>query len=165
MLTADTLYLDFESKIHGYISRRLDDHESIRDLTAQTFYKATEALSTGKGPRVSVSGWLYRIAYNLIIDYYRHRDRCPTSYLDDHHDLCDGLDPALEVEQIERKAMLQRAMRLLSPGQCRVIQMRYLEGYKFAEIADVMGITEGAVKALQHRALVNLRTVMVNHEQ
>lgn len=157
MLAAD-LFVTFEQSIQKYIYRRISDPDITKDLTSHTFCKATEAIAAGKGPRTSVSGWLYRIAHNAIIDYYRQRDRHRSISFENcfHHPVSDH-DPARNVERIELQTKLLRAMHLLTPGQQQVIRMRFLEGYSFAEIAATMEITEGAVKALQHRALTTLR--------
>ncbi len=160
MLTADSLFVTFQSKIHDYIWRRISDPDITNDLASQTFYKATEAIASGKGPRTSVSGWLYRIAHNLVIDYYRQRERHKTACLDDFMSLVGDVDPAHRIESIEMQAQVKRAMQLLTEGQQQVIRMRYIEGYKFGEIADAMGITEGAVKALQHRGIMTLRSLL-----
>lgn len=158
---------EFHGKIQSYIGRRISDPDITNDLTSHTFCKATEAISNGKGPRNSPSGWLYRIAHNAVIDHYRMRDRHRTGSLEDFPNLlCDRSDPAQHVDAMELHSELTVAMRFLTQAQQQVIQLRYIEGYSFAEIAEAMDTTEGAVKALKHRALSTLRIIMSrgNHE-
>ena len=152
---------EFHGKIQSYIGRRISDPDITNDLTSHTFCKATEAITNGKGPRRSPSGWLYRIAHNAVIDHYRMRDRHRTGSLEDFPNLvCDSSDPSQHVETIESRAKLSQAMRCLTPGEQQVIHLRYIEGYSFAEIAEQLDTTEGAVKAMKHRALNTLRTMM-----
>lgn len=162
MLTTEILFNDFHGKIHAYIQRRVTE-EHCEDLTSHTFCKATEAIVNEKGPRKSESGWLYRIAHNAVIDHYRWRDRRATDCLDDYPNVATLKDdPAQRAELIELKARLASALRCLTPAQQQVIQLRYIEGYSFAEIAEAMGITVGAAKALQHRGIVNLKEILSN---
>jgi RNA polymerase sigma-70 factor (ECF subfamily) len=107
-----------------------------------------------------MSGWLYRIAHNAIIDYYRMRDRHATVCLDEIPQVPGNHDPAADYESAELKAKLLCAMQRLTPGQEQVLRMRYFEGCSFHEIAQEMGSSEGAVKAMQHRAIVSLRELM-----
>lgn len=158
---------DFHGKIQSYIGRRVGDLDITNDLTSHTFCKATEAIFNGKGPRKSPSGWLYRIAHNAVIDHYRMRDRQRTGSLENFPNLvCDSADPANHVDAMELRSELMVAMRVLTPGQQQVIQLRYIKGYSFAEIAEEMDTTKGAVKAMKHRALNTLRMLMSrgNHE-
>jgi len=159
-ITPESLFLDFQPAIEKYIYRRTSDPDIAKDLTSQVFHKATEALATGRGPRTSISGWLYRAAHNAVIDHYRARERRRSVCLDDCPDHPSDDDPVAAAVYAERKAHLLHAMQSLTPEQRQVIQMRYLEGYSFAEIAQAMNKTEGAVKALQHRALITLRTLV-----
>lgn len=155
---------DYHGKIQSYIGRRISDPDITNDLTSHTFCKATEAIATGKGPRSSPSGWLYRIAHNAVIDHYRMRDRHRIGSLEDFPNLiCDSSNPAEHAETIERRSQLARAMQCLTPNQRRVIQMRYFEGYSFDEIAEELSATKGAVKAMQHRAINTLR-MYIHHE-
>lgn len=152
---------EFHGKIQNYIGRRISDPDITNDLTSQTFCKATEAIFNGKGPRCSPSGWLYRIAHNAVIDHYRMRERHHTGSLEDFPNLvCSSSDPSQHIETIESRAKLAQAMRCLTPGQQQVIHLRYIEGYSFAEIAERLNTTKGAVKAMQHRALITLRMIL-----
>lgn len=160
-MLAESLFVDFQSQIEGYIRRRTGDPDVINDLTSQTFCKATEAIATGKGPRQSISGWLYRIAHNAIIDYYRKRDRQPILCLDSFpHAIDCSTNPSEHVTTFDLHNDFPLAYRCLTESQQRTIELRFVHGYKFAEIAAEMGISEGAVKALIHRARVTLRERM-----
>lgn len=149
----------YQAKIHDYIYRRTSDRALTEDLTAQTFLKVIEAHRAGKGPRTSESGWVYRIAHNLVIDHYRARDRQKIVDLDDHLPVQSRTPGEIAEIQIDLE-VLDAAMRRLTDDQAQVIQMRFIHGYAFGEIAETMGKTEGAVKALQHRGMETLRVLL-----
>lgn len=143
----------------------MNDWDVAEDLAAQTFLKALEAQRDAKGPTSHLSGWLYRIAHNLVIDYYRERDRHATIDLDEltpfaSHDA----RPDEIAEQHELGWQLERATRRMTDKQLRVFRMRW-EGYRYGEIAQAMESNEGTAKALWRRAVVNVRTLTKNNHE
>jgi RNA polymerase sigma-70 factor (ECF subfamily) len=155
------LYDRYDLKIYTYIYRRIGDQTLAEDLTAQVFLKMLEAIRNRKAWHSSFSGWLYRIAHNLVIDYYRQRDHHIQVSLDD-----EPLLPALDdnpVQTIELKLDVERlraAVAHLTDEQAQVISLRFLEGYSINEVAEMMNKTEGSIKALQYRAVANLRQLL-----
>jgi RNA polymerase sigma-70 factor (ECF subfamily) len=122
-----------------------------------------EAIHGEKSWHSSFSGWLYRIAHNLVIDHYRLRDRQKQISLDEAPMMTDpGINPVRAAEVALEAEHLRSALRRLTDEQAQVISLRFLEGYSFGEIADMMDKTEGAVKALQHRAVATLRQFLVH---
>ncbi|NJN84786.1 MAG: sigma-70 family RNA polymerase sigma factor [Caldilineaceae bacterium] len=159
------LYDLYEMKIYSYVYRRTNDPTLAEDITAQVFLKMLEAIQNDKLWHSSFSGWLYRIAHNLVIDYYRRRDRQRQVSLDDAPVLTDPEHNPVESAELALNAeYLRSAMRRLTDEQSQVLSLRFLEGYSFGEIARMMDKTEGAVKALQHRAFATLRQ-LINYEQ
>lgn len=157
------LYDRYEAKIYSYIYRRTSDQILAEDLTAQVFLKMLEAIHGEKSWHSSFSGWLYRIAHNLVIDHYRLRDRQKQVSLDEAPMMPDpGINPVRAAEIALEAEHLRSALRRLTDEQAQVISLRFLEGYSFGEIADMMDKTEGAVKALQHRAVATLRQFLVH---
>ena len=156
------LYDRYEMKIYSYIYRRTSNQTLAEDLTAQVFLKMLEAIHNDKTWHSSFSGWLYRIAHNLVIDHYRTRDRQKQISIDDAPVMPDPSNSPVRAAEIALDAeYLLSAIRRLTDDQAQVITLRFLEGYSFSEIAGMMGKTEGAVKALQHRAVSTLRQLMV----
>ncbi len=156
------LYDRYELKIYSYIYRRTSDQTLCEDLTAQVFLKMLEAIHNEKAWHSSFSGWLYRIAHNLVIDHYRSRDRQKQISLDEAPNMPDAGNSPLRAAEIQLDTeYLQSAIRRLTDEQAQVISLRFIEGYSFGEIAAMMEKTEGAVKALQHRAVATLRQLLV----
>jgi RNA polymerase sigma-70 factor (ECF subfamily) len=157
------IYDRYEAKIFSYIYRRVGDETQTEDLTAQVFMKMLQAIRDRKGWHSSFSGWLYRIAHNIVIDYYRQRDRRKDIALDDAPDLVSERDnPMLSTELKMAAEQLRFAMRQLTEDQEEVLILRFMEGYSIGEVAVMMNKTEGAIKALQYRAVANLRGLLAH---
>ncbi len=159
------LYDRYEARIFSYIYRRIGDEPLAEDLTAQVFVKMLQAIRDRRAWHSSFSGWLYRIAHNVVIDQYRLRDRHQQIGLDDAPDIANENDnPALSAEIALTSESIRFAMRQLTDEQGEVLSLRFLEGYSIFEVASMMNKTEGAIKALQYRAVATLRNLL-EHEQ
>ncbi len=102
------------------------------------------------------AAWLYRIAGNLVTDYYRARK--PVTTLDEGLQLAaSGTSPEEAALALDDQQAVARAIQTLSPDQQDVVLMRFSGGLKLKEIAQAVGKTEGAVKALMFRALGSLK--------
>ena len=155
------LYDRYEAKIYHYIYRRCGEQVVAEDLTAQVFLKMLESIRDGKSWHSSFSGWLYRIAHNLVIDHYRRRDRQPSVNIDDASPAASDVeDPVATAEMNIDAERLRAAIRCLTEEQAEVVTLRFLEGYSIAEVADMVGRSEGAIKALQYRAVAALRSLL-----
>lgn len=155
------LYDRYESKIYTYIYRRTGEPALAEDLTAQVFLKVLEAVRAGKGWRSSFSGWIFRIAHNAVIDYYRRRDRHNQVSIDDAPVLTATKDnPVTTAESNMDAEQLRSAIGRLTDEQAYVVSLRFLEGYSINEVATMMDKTDGAIKALQYRAVASLRQLL-----
>ena len=160
------LYDRYETKIYGYIYRRTGDQALAEDLTAQVFLKMLESIRDQKAWHSSFSGWLYRIAHNLVVDMYRRKGRHGAVDLEEApQTAADSQNPEETVEQTLDAERLRSAIRRLTEEQAEVVSLRFLEGYSIAEVADMMNRTEGAIKALQYRAVATLRTLLYDQMQ
>jgi RNA polymerase sigma-70 factor (ECF subfamily) len=155
------VYDQYADRIYAYIYRRVGQAEVAEDLTGQVFMRMLEAIRTGQGWRSSFSGWLYRIAHNLVIDYYRHRGRVTLVDIDEAAPVrATHGDPVRSTESLLNREQLRSALFELTEDQAQVITLRFMEERSIAEVADLMNKTEGAIKALQYRAVLALRRVM-----
>jgi RNA polymerase sigma-70 factor (ECF subfamily) len=153
------LYDACVERVYRYIYFRVTDDVVTEDLTSQVFLKAWENLDryqTGSSPFVA---WLYTIARNLVIDFYRtQKSSVP---LDEVTAL-----PAKEqspVEEVELRFSLQAmrdGLQALTDDQQQVLILKYIAGLPNENIAKLMNRREGAVRALQMRALQTLSKYM-----
>lgn len=129
-------------------------------MAAQTFLKALEASRNGKGAHSHLSGWLFRIAHNLVIHYYRDRGRRTYIDIDDLKGFASHEPSPQELaEWRDASEAVERSMDWLTTKQAQAFDLR-LQGNTFAEIAEMAQMTEGAVKANLHRARGNLRIML-----
>ena len=105
------------------------------------------------------SSWLFRIAHNQVVDHFRKRRKERTLPLDEARAVSSA-DPTLLAEQRLRLEQLAVAYEQLTEAQREVISLRLAGGLSVAETAKVMAKSEGAVKVLQHDALVKLRRIL-----
>lgn len=159
-----SLYDLYASRIYSYIYRRTNDPVTAEDLTGQVFLRMIEALRSGKGWRTSFSGWLYRIAHNLVVDLYRKRGQVHFTPIDDTPHIASGDDDPYKVaaSRLDNDVLL-RAINQLTDEQAQVVTLRFLEGYSIAEVAGIMDKTDGAIKALQYRGVASLRRIMSSY--
>ena len=159
-----SLYDLYASRIYSYIYRRTSDPVTAEDITGQVFLRMIEALRSGKGWRTSFSGWLYRIAHNLVVDLYRRRGQVNYTPLDDTPHIASGTDDPYKVAASRLDSdVLLRAINQLTEEQAQVVTLRFLEGYSITEVAGIMDKTDGAIKALQYRGVASLRRIMSSY--
>jgi RNA polymerase sigma-70 factor (ECF subfamily) len=155
------LYDQYSDKIYNYIYHRVGQADVAEDLTGQVFMRMLESIRTGRAWRTSFSGWLYRIAHNLVIDHYRRRGRAAFVDIDDTPLVSPPeADPLRRVETQLNSEHLRKSLRQLTEEQAQVITLRFLDDLSITETATIMNKTEGAIKALQYRAVMALRRVM-----
>ena len=155
------LYERHVGRIYTYIYYRTGNQQDAEDLTARTFHKALDHIKRYNNRGAPFSAWLYRIAHNLVIDYYRRRGRTTQVSLDDMSILQSKSESTENAAERSLAAdHLRMAINQLTEEQAQVITLRFLESMSITEVADNMGKTEGAIKALQYRAVSSLRRIM-----
>jgi RNA polymerase sigma-70 factor (ECF subfamily) len=153
------LYEENFDKIYRYVVLKIGDRAEAEDMTQQVFLNALKSISSYKYRGMPFSSWLFRIAHNQVVDYYRKRKRSATVPLDEN--IIAGFDnPGRATERKMEIEQMTVATRQLTKAQQEVISLRFAGELSVAEVAKVMGRSEGAVKALQHSAIVSLRKIM-----
>ncbi len=148
------LYDRFLPEIVRYLAHRTGDPDTAEDLAQQVFLKAWQAIPRYEARGVPFKAWLYRMAHNQMVDYFRARR--PTSDL-------GGIDPPEEAEAessllaAEMKGALNQALEGLSEDHRQVLVLRFLMEKSAREISEIMGRKEVTVRGLQMRALQALR--------
>ena len=156
------LYDRYFERIYNYAYRLTGNQDEAEDVTAQTFKQAFENIGRFEWRGVSAGAWLYRIAGNVVAG--THRRSRPSAPFEDALEVPNA-DPTPEdvVVKHERYGELMNAVRTLPPTQQQVLVLRFGEGLSYQEIGLAIQRSEGAVKQLIHRALVNLRGTMNTH--
>jgi RNA polymerase sigma-70 factor (ECF subfamily) len=150
------IYDRYSPVLFSYAMRLLNDTALAEDCVAETFARFLKSLQKGQGPRDYLRAYLYRITHNWIVDLYRNNEQ--TSELNET--LQDEEVPEEEAAKRIRQKQIREAIHNLTPDQQKVISLKYLEDWSNEEIAEVLHKPVGAVKAIQHRALVNLQKLL-----
>ena len=153
------LYEEYFDKIYRYVTLRIGDRMEAEDVTQQVFIKVLHSISSFKWKGIPFSAWLFRIARNQVIDYVRKKKRYATVPLDERLAGSD-IGPQLAAERKLDIEGVLAATQQLTDAQREVISLRFTSELSIAEVAKIMGKSEGAVKALQHSAIAALRRVL-----
>ncbi len=157
------LYEQNFDKIYRYISLKVGNNTEAEDMTQQVFIKALQSISSYKWKDVPFSAWLFRIAHNQVIDYYRKQSRQSTTPLYEYMAVTNN-NPEKAIEDKSDIERLLIASKKLTAAQQEVITLRFAGELPIAEVARIMGKTQGAIKALQHSAIAALRKLMTVEE-
>lgn len=159
------LYRRYVQRIYNYIYYRVGHPLEAEDLTARVFYRAFRRLPHYEERGLPFSAYLYRIAHNLVANWHRDNSRRPEIPLEDAWvKPRDGVDPEREVMRLEQQELVLQAVRRLPPERQQLLILKFVEGLSNAEIGQIMGRSEGAIKSLYHRTLIALRQILQEME-
>lgn len=160
------LYERYVDRIFNYIYYRTGSREDAEDLTAQVFHRALKHIVKYEDRGLPFTAWLYRIGHNLIVNWHRDRKRRKMVSIDDvaPQKLATRKGPELFAEKNDDNAMLLAAISALPEDRQQLLYLKYLENMSNAEIGEVLGRSEGAIKSLYYRTLLNLRTEILRME-
>jgi len=152
------LYDVYMRQIYAYTLKRVGRVEIAEDLVSLTFEKALRKLKSFTWQDVSFSSWLYTIASNTIIDFYRRRARRPQTDLDSIPEPKDGKE-SLDVSLSKRMffEQVQQILPELEPDDQAVLSLKFFEDKSNEEISQVVGLNKAHVAVRIHRALKKLK--------
>ncbi len=153
----EELYLIHFDRIYSYLHVSVGNRHDAEDLTTQTFLRMLESIGKFRWQSAPFSAWLFRIAHNLAMDHFRAARRWQPEEEVPEPDPDESTSAeAGALQSIGRKSMLD-LIEDLSPEQQQVLTLKFVFNFSNGEAATVLGKTEGAIKSLQHRALVSLQ--------
>lgn len=157
------LYRRYVERIYNYIYYRTGSIKDAEDLTGKVFFKAMDHLRSYKHMGLPFSAWLYRIAHNLVANY--HRDQAKQREISLDH--VAGQVHSQSHAQPEKRAVksqeveeLLAMIRDLAPVRQELLILKFVDGLSNKEIGQIMRKSEGAIKSLYHRTLLELRDKM-----
>jgi RNA polymerase sigma-70 factor (ECF subfamily) len=137
----------------------VQNRADAEDLAEQVFLKALESIPSFKWRGAPVSSWLFRIAHNQVIDY-RRTDKSKRMLPVDELLVSDNIGPEQAAERSSDMRLVIQAIGQLTQAQRAVIELRFAGELSTAEVAKILGKSQGAVKVLQHNALLVLRRML-----
>lgn len=159
------LYQRYKSTLIRYAFNHGAD-SATEDIVSTTFERAWNGIDRYQPTGVDIGAWLIRICRNLLFDHFKSanvRTRWPRQIEPEDRPVhvVDTFDPHSAAESAHARSVLMAALGLLNNEQQAALKLRFLAELSVAETAQVMGISEGAVKALTYRA----RLAMLRHVQ
>ncbi len=154
------LYDYYQPRIYRFVLMKVGRREEAEDLTHQVFLNAWQNIKNYESRGFPFSSWLYRIARNGVIDYYRAA-KPETSVEEINPDFF--VAPALAEFDLHKKMELQKvrlAIQALDPTYQDVVIMRFVEDLSIKETAAALNKSEGSVKVIQHRAIKKLKELI-----
>lgn len=152
----ELIYTDYHDKVMGYIRARVSRWADAEDLCSDVFEKVQRKLGDYDAEKASVSTWVFTITRNTVIDYFR-RSR-PSEELDEN--LSDDTEVDEGILNNETLGELASALKALPEELRDLIVLRYYDGKPLTEVAEIMGLSYGAVKLRHQSALARLRKAM-----
>jgi len=160
------LYARYIERIFNYVYYRTGNTHDAEDLTARVFQRAMNHIHNYTDRGVPFSAWLYRIAHNLVANWHRDRSRKQEIPITDIPVLpAKGDHPETKLVRTEEQDALLRLIRRLPPERQQLLILKFVENLSNAEIGQIMGRSEGAIKSLYHRTLLALRDQVGDQEQ
>ena len=144
-------------KIYTFCFYKVNNEEDAKDLTSEVLLKIMKSLKKQNG---SFSGWMYRIASNHVIDFYRRQSRRNKVEVSKEPDSSAFYSNENEIENMLKQEQLKAALGQLTEEQKTVTILKFIQGYNNEEVSNIMGKTIGAVKGLQFRALRSLKDIL-----
>ncbi len=153
------LYDRYVDLVYRYVYYRVGSAQVAEDLTSETFLRALRRLSSFTWQGRDVGAWFVTIARNLIADHYkssRYRLEMTTDDVSESGAKLTEEGPENAVLEAMQNKVLLEAVKQLNAEQQECIVLRFLQGLSVAETAQAMGKNDGAIKALQYRAIRSL---------
>lgn len=162
------LYERYVERIFNYIYYRTGSANDAEDLTGKVFFKAMGHIQNYRHMGLPFSAWLYRIAHNLVANYHRDRARKQEISLDDMQGqtlVQTSPQPEPRLVRSQEVENLLVMIRDLAPNRQELLILKFVDQLSNAEIGQIMRKSEGAIKSLYHRTLLELREKMESEQE
>lgn len=154
------IYNRYYNEIFIYISRRIDDHDMVADITSKTFTNCLSSLHKFKYMGVPFSAWLYKIAINEVRQFFRYRKNYPRTVCLTEADFTDIIQETVDESAYDdANEVVPKLLSQLNENELQCIELRFFEKKSFKEIGFMMGLTEVNAKVRTYRILKKLKTI------
>lgn len=155
----NVLYEKYFKSIYVFVYRRTDDEELASDITSHVFLKAMINIKKYEYKGVPFSAWLFRIAFNEVNMYFR-KSKANRVVSIEHTGIIQIAQEAALEDNSEKLALLTTALKQLESDDVQLIELRFFEKRSFAEIGEIIGITENNAKVKVYRIIDKLKRLM-----
>jgi len=151
-------YDEYANAIYRFALLKTSHPETAEDILQDTFTKTWDYCTGGKEVR-EWKQFLFRVAYNLIVDYYRKKKATSLDALEEEGFYATDPNPGLNAEEMAEVQRVRKAINELPDLYRDIILLRYTEGLGPKEIAEIVGLAENTVSVRIHRGMDRLRKI------
>jgi RNA polymerase sigma-70 factor (ECF subfamily) len=155
-----SIFDEYAPALYKYLLRLGTNPQEADQMVGDVFARLLDKFAEGKGPRKNLRSYLFQIAYHLVVDYSRERQRAaPLEVADTVREEMKPIQSMAEEKMLleELSTVMERE---LTEDQRSVLVLRFQEDFSLKETADIIGKNVNAVKALQNRGVNKLRQVL-----
>jgi len=170
----EVLIAEYQPRLKAFIRKRISNREDAEDILQDVFYQLTKAIANVLNPIDRIEAWLYRVARNMIINYWaKKRDEELPVYINDEEEnimledfseimFNNEVSPSPETEYLHSLVWteLENALAELPPEQREIYELTELDGIPMKEIAQTTGIPVNTLLSRKHYAVLHLRKRM-----
>jgi RNA polymerase sigma-70 factor (ECF subfamily) len=158
------LYDKYFDQIYRYVYRRCSDKDTVYDLVSQTFFDAMTHVKSFEWRGFSFSSWLYKIAHNNVLKWYRTQSRQKIVDLEEGKNTVDhSSDPVREAVENEAKDEIGAVLVQLEQEEREIIRLKFFEGASNIEIAEIMGLSANHIGVKVFRVLKKVKQLLTNN--
>ncbi len=155
------LYDKYFDQIYRYVYRRVSDKETVHDLVSQTFYDALAHIKSFEWRGYPFSSWLYKIAHNNVLKWYREQSKSQKVNLEDIGELVDyDADSTGDASRTEKQLEVQRVLDQLDHEEREIIRLKFFEEVSNIEIAEIMGLSANHIGVKVYRTLKKVKQLI-----
>lgn len=154
------IYDQYVEQIYRYVMRRVNDQDVAEDLVSQTFYDALSHLKSFQFRGFPFSSWLYKIAHNNVLKWYRVNSRVQKVDLEDMVEIRSDENVEEIVDELNQREHINVLLNKIDYEDREIIRLKYFEEVSNIEISQIMGITPNNVGVKLYRALKKLKQLM-----
>lgn len=155
------LYDQYFDQIYRYVYRRVSDKDMVHDLVSQSFYDALSHMKSFEWRGYSFSSWLYKIAHNNVLKWYRDNGKMRVVEIEEGMDIPDvKANVASDAVRNEEQDEIHKVLALLEQEEREIIRLKFFEELSNIEIAEVMGLSANHIGVKVFRALKKVKQLL-----
>ena len=159
------VYAVYFPPLYQYVRLKVGDSAAAEDIVSEVFVTLIESLGKRSAPRVSLRGWLFKVARNQISRNYGKIQHLPLTDVEQWMPASSNNNPESRTNDIFDMERVRHALRMLTADHQEVLILRFGQNMSLKETADIMGKNANAIKALQFRALATLRQIVLGSDK
>jgi RNA polymerase sigma-70 factor, ECF subfamily len=155
------LYDKYFAQIYRYVARRVNDKDTAHDIVSQTFFDALSHIESFEWRGFSFSAWLYKIAHNNVLKWYREQSKATLVTLDEGRNIADKEEhPIKNLIRNESKGEVTKVLNKLDLEEREIIRLKFFEEVSNVEIAEIMGLSANHIGVKVFRVLKKVKLLI-----